>query len=65
LIYLLLYNICFVLPLVAIFAVAYVSASATGIKNYVERNLKFAKLLLFIFFLILAVYMAWQSWMLF
>lgn len=65
LVYLIVYNICFILPLVAIFAVAYVSASAAGIKKYVECNLKFAKLLLFIFFLILAVYMAWQSWLLF
>ena len=61
--YLILYNLFFILPLVGTFLVVYLTFSADSIRLFVERHLKLTKLMLAMFFLLITIFMAYQSWL--
>jgi threonine/homoserine/homoserine lactone efflux protein len=56
--YLLLYNVMFVVPLVIVFLLTYFGLRTQTLLDWSKRNVVFSKLLLGIFFLLMAVLMA-------
>lgn len=55
--YLLVYNICFIIPLLVIFVLSYVGVSSNALQKYLQKNTAGLKLLMFILFLGLLIYM--------
>ncbi len=62
--YLLIYNLCFILPLIVILLLIYSSSTSHGIKKIIEKNLGIAKLILACFFLLVTIFLGYKSfWM--
>ncbi len=53
--YLLIYNICFIIPLAAVFILSYKGLSNERLSDYFKNHIAIVKLSIFIFFLVLAV----------
>lgn len=63
LVYLIAYNLCFILPLLVTFLIVNLTLTAEPIQQFAARHLKLTKILLAVFFLLLAAYLAQQSWL--
>lgn len=57
--YLLLYNLMFILPLIAVFAAAYFGAGTLRLVKWGRREVTAAKVFMGLFFIVLAVFLIW------
>ena len=58
-VYLLLYNVCFIIPLLAVFGFVYFGMSSKGLAKVMEKRVGTVKLLLALVFFILGVLLIW------